>query len=148
MFLAHFFPLSERSGTCLSSILVFTCNLIALDPGVQLDYIFMLLLWLLCAAVNIKGVFNTSNETKYEKDPPDGTSLLMTVAWFLNVDVNILLLIHLYNISNAYNFLVSIGLLSIYVICFIIFRNFHRFQLLQNLLEFTGKLCNLEAIRS
>lgn len=36
MFLAHFFPLSERS------------------------------------AVNIKGVFNTSNETKYEKDPPDG----------------------------------------------------------------------------
>ncbi|CAI0421553.1 unnamed protein product [Linum tenue] len=37
MFLAHFFPLSERS------------------------------------AVNIKGVFNTSNETKYEKDPPEGT---------------------------------------------------------------------------
>uniref|UniRef100_M4EIJ8 THO complex subunit 1 n=1 Tax=Brassica campestris TaxID=3711 RepID=M4EIJ8_BRACM len=36
MFLAHFFPLSERS------------------------------------AVNIKGVFNTSNETKYEKDPPKG----------------------------------------------------------------------------
>uniref|UniRef100_A0A1D1XVT7 THO complex subunit 1 n=1 Tax=Anthurium amnicola TaxID=1678845 RepID=A0A1D1XVT7_9ARAE len=36
MFLAHFFPLSERS------------------------------------AVNIKGVFNTSNETKYEKDAPDG----------------------------------------------------------------------------
>ncbi|WOL10731.1 THO complex subunit 1 isoform X1 [Canna indica] len=35
MFLAHFFPLSERS------------------------------------AVNIKGVFNTSNETKYEKDAPD-----------------------------------------------------------------------------
>lgn len=34
MFLAHFFPLSERS------------------------------------AVNIKGVFNTSNETKYEKEPP------------------------------------------------------------------------------
>lgn len=23
-------------------------------------------------AVNIKGVFNTSNETKYEKDPPEG----------------------------------------------------------------------------
>nr|XP_023905432.1 THO complex subunit 1 [Quercus suber]POF19695.1 tho complex subunit 1 [Quercus suber] len=39
MFLAHFFPLSERS------------------------------------AVNIKGVFNTSNETKYEKDPPDGISI-------------------------------------------------------------------------
>ncbi|XP_050232077.1 THO complex subunit 1 [Mercurialis annua] len=39
MFLAHFFPLSERS------------------------------------AVNIKGVFNTSNETKYEKDPPTGISL-------------------------------------------------------------------------
>lgn len=36
MFLAHFFPLSERS------------------------------------AVNIKGVFNTSNETKYEKEAPDG----------------------------------------------------------------------------
>uniref|UniRef100_A0A5B6YPV1 Putative THO complex subunit 1-like isoform X1 n=1 Tax=Davidia involucrata TaxID=16924 RepID=A0A5B6YPV1_DAVIN len=35
MFLAHFFPLSERS------------------------------------AVNIKGVFNTSNETKYEKEAPD-----------------------------------------------------------------------------
>ncbi|KAK4592310.1 hypothetical protein RGQ29_016731 [Quercus rubra] len=39
MFLAHFFPLSERS------------------------------------AVNIKGVFNTSNDTKYEKDPPDGISI-------------------------------------------------------------------------
>ncbi|OAY53350.1 THO complex subunit 1 [Manihot esculenta] len=39
MFLAHFFPLSERS------------------------------------AVNIKGVFNTSNETKYEKDPPAGMSV-------------------------------------------------------------------------
>eukprot|EP00250_Pteridium_aquilinum_P008993 c18365_g1_i1 orf=77-2083(+) len=40
MFLAHFFPLSERS------------------------------------AVNIKGIFNTSNETKYEKEPPgDGLSL-------------------------------------------------------------------------
>ncbi|XP_030471176.2 THO complex subunit 1 [Syzygium oleosum] len=39
MFLAHFFPLSERS------------------------------------AVNIKGVFNTSNETSYEKDPPAGISV-------------------------------------------------------------------------
>ncbi|GLT46006.1 hypothetical protein SLA2020_197980 [Shorea laevis] len=39
MFLAHFFPLSERS------------------------------------AVNIKGIFNTSNETKYEKDPPEGISV-------------------------------------------------------------------------
>ncbi|KAK9281653.1 hypothetical protein L1049_004556 [Liquidambar formosana] len=38
-FLAHFFPLSERS------------------------------------AVNIKGVFNTSNETKYEKEAPDGISV-------------------------------------------------------------------------
>lgn len=36
MFLAHFFPLSERS------------------------------------ALNIKGVFNTSNETKYEKEPVEG----------------------------------------------------------------------------
>ncbi|KAH9323394.1 hypothetical protein KI387_018033, partial [Taxus chinensis] len=40
MFLAHFFPLSERS------------------------------------ALNIKGIFNTSNETKYEKEhPPDGISI-------------------------------------------------------------------------
>ncbi|GAV58843.1 efThoc1 domain-containing protein [Cephalotus follicularis] len=39
MFLAHFFPLSERS------------------------------------AVNIKGVFNTSNDTKCEKDPPEGISV-------------------------------------------------------------------------
>lgn len=39
MFLAHFFPLSERS------------------------------------AVNIKGVFNVSNETKYEKQAPDGISI-------------------------------------------------------------------------
>ncbi|XP_004230044.1 THO complex subunit 1 isoform X3 [Solanum lycopersicum] len=39
MFLAHFFPLSERS------------------------------------AVNIKGVFNTSNETKYETEVPDGISI-------------------------------------------------------------------------
>ncbi|XP_047089211.1 THO complex subunit 1-like [Lolium rigidum] len=39
MFLAHFFPLSERS------------------------------------ALNIKGVFNTSNETKYEKDATDGISV-------------------------------------------------------------------------
>jgi len=28
----------------------------------------------MAAAVNIKGVFNTSNETKYEKEPPAGTS--------------------------------------------------------------------------
>lgn len=43
MFLAHFFPLSERS------------------------------------AVNIKGVFNTSNETKYEKEPPgDGVAIDFT----------------------------------------------------------------------
>ncbi|GKU91390.1 hypothetical protein SLEP1_g5272 [Rubroshorea leprosula] len=27
------------------------------------------------AAVNIKGVFNTANETKYEKDPPEGISV-------------------------------------------------------------------------
>ena len=27
----------------------------------------------LLTAVNIKGVFNTSNETKYDKDAPDGT---------------------------------------------------------------------------
>ncbi|KAI4332946.1 hypothetical protein L6164_017812 [Bauhinia variegata] len=39
MFLAHFFPLSERS------------------------------------ALNVKGVFNTSNETKYEKEPPEGISI-------------------------------------------------------------------------
>ncbi|KAL8244878.1 hypothetical protein R6Q59_011136 [Mikania micrantha] len=39
MFLAHFFPLSERS------------------------------------AVNIKGVFNVSNETKYENQAPDGISI-------------------------------------------------------------------------
>ncbi|KAL6562879.1 suppressor of the transcriptional defect of hpr1 by overexpression [Orobanche hederae] len=39
MFLAHFFPLSERS------------------------------------AVNIKGVFNTSNETKYEKEAPDCSTI-------------------------------------------------------------------------
>ncbi|KAI3419303.1 uncharacterized protein J3R85_013304 [Psidium guajava] len=39
MFLAHFFPLSERS------------------------------------AVNIKGVFNTSNETSYERDPPAGIAV-------------------------------------------------------------------------
>lgn len=39
MFLAHFFPLSERS------------------------------------AVNIKGVFNTSNDTKYEKEAPNGISI-------------------------------------------------------------------------
>lgn len=39
MFLAHFFPLSERS------------------------------------AVNIKGVFNKSNVTKYERDAPDGISI-------------------------------------------------------------------------
>ncbi|WMV11663.1 hypothetical protein MTR67_005048 [Solanum verrucosum] len=39
MFLAHFFPLSERS------------------------------------AVNIKGVFNTSNETKYETEVPEGISI-------------------------------------------------------------------------
>ena len=34
-------------------------------------------------AVNIKGVFNTSNDTKYEKDPPDGTVFLYSVNTFL-----------------------------------------------------------------
>ncbi|CAF1881871.1 unnamed protein product [Brassica napus] len=52
MFLAHFFPLSERS------------------------------------AVNIKGVFNTSNETKYEKDPPKGkrSSYLISSAPYIPLD--------------------------------------------------------------
>ncbi|ESQ40922.1 hypothetical protein EUTSA_v10013059mg [Eutrema salsugineum] len=48
MFLAHFFPLSERS------------------------------------AVNIKGVFNTSNETKYEKDPPNGKYNSYLMEYFCN----------------------------------------------------------------
>lgn len=39
--------------------------------------------WWIPAALNIKGVFNTSNETKYEKEPPDGTSLLHKLG-FLN----------------------------------------------------------------
>ncbi|KAH9752350.1 THO complex subunit 1 [Citrus sinensis] len=55
MFLAHFFPLSERS------------------------------------AVNIKGVFNTSNETKYEKDPPDGIPVdfnFYKTFWSLQVVLN------------------------------------------------------------
>lgn len=75
MFLAHFFPLSERSGTCLSSTLVFTCLLTVLNPNLLL-YLIAVVGWLMFAAVNIKGVFNTSNETKYEKDAPDGTSLI------------------------------------------------------------------------
>jgi THO complex subunit 1 len=55
MFLAHFFPLSERS------------------------------------AVNIKGVFNTSNETKYEKDPPKGISVdfnFYKTFWSLQVRIS------------------------------------------------------------
>ncbi|BFI29259.1 THO complex subunit 1 [Marchantia polymorpha subsp. ruderalis] len=46
MFLAHFFPLSERS------------------------------------AVNIKGIFNTSNETKYEKDPPADAGVLLDFNFY------------------------------------------------------------------
>uniref|UniRef100_A0A803MX55 THO complex subunit 1 n=1 Tax=Chenopodium quinoa TaxID=63459 RepID=A0A803MX55_CHEQI len=55
MFLAHFFPLSERS------------------------------------AVNIKGVFNTSNETKYEKEAPNGISIdfnFYKTFWSLQVVLN------------------------------------------------------------
>ncbi|THG17008.1 hypothetical protein TEA_026053 [Camellia sinensis var. sinensis] len=55
MFLAHFFPLSERS------------------------------------AVNIKGVFNTSNETKYEKEAPEGISIdfnFYKTFWSLQVVLN------------------------------------------------------------
>ena len=34
-------------------------------------------------AVNIKGVFNTSNETKYEKEAPDGILVLLILIFFV-----------------------------------------------------------------
>ncbi|KAJ0605151.1 putative THO complex, subunit THOC1 protein [Helianthus annuus] len=68
MFLAHFFPLSERIG------FLFKCHVI------------------LCAstAVNIKGVFNVSNETKYDKQAPDGISIdfnFYKTFWSLQVNL-------------------------------------------------------------
>ena len=36
------------------------------------------------AAVNIKGVFNTSNETKYENEAPDGILLLLSIIFAFN----------------------------------------------------------------
>jgi hypothetical protein len=45
-------------------------------------YLIAVVGWLMSAAVNIKGVFNTSNETKYEKDAPDGTPLIKNCLIF------------------------------------------------------------------
>lgn len=71
------------SGSLFSTVWAFWC-LFLFNPNLfELCFfsffIFLLLeiyvtlpFWLIIAAVNIKGVFNTSNETKYEKDPPDG----------------------------------------------------------------------------
>lgn len=39
------------------------------------------------AAVNIKGVFNTSNETKYEKEAPAGTYLIWNSCFLVLVTV-------------------------------------------------------------
>ena len=81
MFLARFFPLSERSG---------------IQPWFLLNYkVSCLVIYCWChiilAAVNIKGVFNTSNESKYEKDPPppggDGMSLLSNILAYFSVSL-------------------------------------------------------------
>jgi len=45
---------------------------------------YKLLLFLMLAAVNIKGVFNTSNETKYE-EAPDGILLALSI---LSIQMN------------------------------------------------------------
>lgn len=67
MFLAHFFPLSERSGIFCCSVFMFNFVMLIVC-GIAFLGLFQNF-----AAVNIKGVFNTSNDTKYEKDPPLGT---------------------------------------------------------------------------
>lgn len=48
-------------------------------------------IWCL-SAVNIKGVFNSSNETKYEKDPPDGTFFLNIILAYFNVNLFLVLI--------------------------------------------------------
>ncbi|KAK2989882.1 hypothetical protein RJ640_015214, partial [Escallonia rubra] len=69
MFLAHFFPLSERS------------------------------------AVNIKGVFNTSNETNYEKEAPDGKRNLLIYLCFCSYNQAQVPSEHLFSgISIDFNF--------------------------------------------
>lgn len=81
MFLAHFFPLSERSGGILVSY--FYCDNFE-PPAAVLNLVSQSF----CKAVNIKGIFNTSNETKYEKEPPgDGMAVFQSlIAIFLNND--------------------------------------------------------------
>ena len=69
MFLAHFFPLSERSGLCWSFMLALTL-------------LICITLFLMFTAVNIKGVYNTSNETKYEKEAPNGIAILTSTGSF------------------------------------------------------------------
>lgn len=85
MFLAHFFPLSERSGNdsylslpftlLIKNSLLFMFHIIFLFSYMRYHSFFLILFFvisLMLVAVNIKGVSNTSNETKYEKDAPDG----------------------------------------------------------------------------
>lgn len=103
MFLAHFFPLSERSGLCLLYVMF------PLTSWIRVT------LFLMYTAVNIKGVFNTSNETKYEKEAPKGIATLKSIGSF-------------YMCTNADGFFFFISL-----------RHFYRFQLLQDILEFTGE---------
>ena len=74
MFLAHFFPLSERSGMHITSCPILASLALAVKE-LQLSsrycahFSFSIFV---SSALNIKGVFNTSNETKYEKDATDG----------------------------------------------------------------------------
>lgn len=77
MFLAHFFPLSERSG-----IFPFLFKTNAFNVIVSVDSHLILLLLIMSSAVNIKGVFNTSNETSYEKDPPAGNEINFELSIF------------------------------------------------------------------
>lgn len=71
MFLAHFFPLSERSGTSFN-LVNYYCFFWSLNCK-------------FFTAVNIKGLFNTSKETKYEKDAPEGTKNSTTVLCYMSV---------------------------------------------------------------
>lgn len=45
------------------------------------------------AAVNIKGVFNTSNETKYEKEAPESNCFILIFQFFL-YQVHLVLMIN------------------------------------------------------
>lgn len=80
-------------------------------------------------AVNIKGVFNTSNETKYETEVPDGRHLSLhfladLVLHFFNANSASTCLVS--GISIDFNFYRTLWSLQVGIRCFVLLGEYFR----------------------